>query len=152
MNKEIAATRESLGKQKDWLARKLRIMQRYGYAGDMVMILMSAEDISQTMRVWKYLENLTRYEHDVLASYRANLKALGEKSERLRLLKAELAKNAEKVKSNRKRDGGQKKRERSRPVFGPERKGLTPENARRAEKCRPRSCWILSVNRPNRHL
>ena len=49
VNSEIAATRESLGKQKDWLARKLRVMQRYGYAGDMVMVLMSAEDISQTI-------------------------------------------------------------------------------------------------------
>jgi septal ring factor EnvC (AmiA/AmiB activator) len=74
-----------MGKQRDWLARKLRIMQRYGYAGDMVMILMSAEDISQMMRVWKYLEHLTRYEHDVLASYRANLMALDEKSEKLLL-------------------------------------------------------------------
>jgi hypothetical protein len=39
-----------MGKQKDWLARKLRIMQRYGYAGDMVMLLMSAGDISHLMR------------------------------------------------------------------------------------------------------
>jgi murein hydrolase activator len=99
VNREIAATRESLEKQKAWLARKLRVMQRYGYAGDLVMILMSAEDISQTMRVWKYLENLTRYEHDILASYRANLRALDEKSEKLRLLRAELTKNTEKVKT-----------------------------------------------------
>ena len=111
VNREMAATRESLDKQKDWLARKLRIMQRYGYAGDMVMILMSAEDISQTMRVWKYLENLTRYEHDILASYRANLKALDEKSEKLRLLKAELAKNTEKVKA-KESEMGDRKREK----------------------------------------
>ncbi|MDH4230684.1 MAG: hypothetical protein OEW04_01490, partial [Nitrospirota bacterium] len=99
VNKEIAKTRESLDRQKEWLARKLRIMQRYGYAGDMVMILMSAEDIPRMMRVWKYLESLTRYEHAVLSSYRANLRALDEKSERLRVLMAELEKNAEKVKT-----------------------------------------------------
>ena len=99
VNTEMTATRESLKKQKDWLTRKLRIMQRYGYAGDMVMLLMSAKDISQTMRVWKYLEALTRYEHDILASYRANLKALDEKSEKLRLLKAEFAKNTDNVKA-----------------------------------------------------
>jgi len=109
VNREIEATRKSLDKQKDWLARKLRIMQRYGYAGDMVMILMSAEDISQTMRVWKYLEDLTRYEHDILASYRANLKALDEKSEKLRLLKAELAKNTEKVKAKESEIGDSKR-------------------------------------------
>jgi septal ring factor EnvC (AmiA/AmiB activator) len=109
VNREIEATRKSLDKQKDWLARKLRIMQRYGYAGDMVMILMSAEDISQTMRVWKYLEDLTRYEHEILASYRANLKALDEKSEKLRLLKAELAKNTEKVKAKESEIGDSKR-------------------------------------------
>jgi septal ring factor EnvC (AmiA/AmiB activator) len=113
VNREMAETRARLDKQKEWLARKLRIMQRYGYAGDMVMILMSAEDISQTMRVWKYLENLTRYEHDILASYRANLKALDEKAEKLRLLKAELAENAEKVKAKENEIGDRKREKES---------------------------------------
>lgn len=111
VNSGIARTQEDLGKQKDWLARKLRIMQRYGYAGDTVMLLMSAEDISQMMRVWKYLENLTRYEHEVLAGYRANLKALDEKSEKLRMLKAELEKNTEKVRT-KENEIGEKKREK----------------------------------------
>ena len=111
VNREIAETRESLAKQREWLARKLRIMQRYGYAGDMVMLLMSAEDISQTMRVWKYLENLTRYEHDVLSSYRTNLTALDEKSEKLRRLRAELEKDTEKVKT-KENEMGEKIREK----------------------------------------
>ncbi len=113
VNREMAETRARLDKQKEWLARKLRIMQRYGYAGDMVMILMSAEDISQTMRAWKYLENLTRYEHDILASYRANLKALDEKAEKLRLLRTQLAENAEKVKV-KENEIGDRKREKER--------------------------------------
>ena len=111
VNREIAKTRENLEKQKDWLARKLRIMQRYGYAGDTVMLLMSAEDISQMMRVWKYLENLTRYEHSVLTSYRNNLVTLDEKSGKLRLLKAELEKNAEKVRT-KENEIGEKKKEK----------------------------------------
>lgn len=111
VNSGIARTQEDLGKQKDWLARKLRIMQRYGYAGDTVMLLMSAEDISQMMRVWKYLENLTRYEHEVLAGYRANLRALDEKSEKLRMLKAELERNTEKVRTKEK-ETGERKREK----------------------------------------
>ena len=111
VNRGIAQTRESLEKQKDWLARKLRIMQRYGYAGDMVMVLMSAEDVPHMMRVWKYMENLTRYEHNVLANYRANLRALDEKSGKLLLLKAELEKNTEKVMTKEK-EMGEKKREK----------------------------------------
>ena len=97
VNREIARTRESLDKQNEWLARKLRLMQRYGYAGDMVMILMGAEDISQMMRVWKYLEKLLLHEHDILTNYRINLKVLNEKSEKLAILKAELEKITAKV-------------------------------------------------------
>jgi septal ring factor EnvC (AmiA/AmiB activator) len=111
VNKEIANTRKSLDKQKEWLARKLRIMQRYGYAGDMVRLLMSAEDISRMMRVWKYLENLTRYEHDLLSSYRANLRALDEKSEKLSVLRAELEKNTVKVKT-KENEMAEKKKEK----------------------------------------
>ena len=111
VNSEIAKTRESIEKQKDWLVRKLRIMQRYGYAGDMVMLMMSAGDISQMMRVWKYLEHLTRYEHHILASYRANLTALDEKSEKLLILKAELEKNTQKVQT-KESEIGEKKREK----------------------------------------
>jgi len=111
VNREIGKTRENLERQKDWLARKLRIMQRYGYAGDMVMLLMSAEDVSQMMRVWKYLENLTRHEHSILAAYRANLKSLDEKSEKLRTLKAELERNTEKIMA-KENEMGEKKREK----------------------------------------
>jgi murein hydrolase activator len=111
VNREISNTRANLDKQRDWLTRKLRIMQRYGYAGDMVMILLSADDFSQTMRVWKYLESLARYEHDILTSYRANLKALDEKSEKLRLLRAELAKNTERV-TAKESEMGERKREK----------------------------------------
>jgi septal ring factor EnvC (AmiA/AmiB activator) len=107
----MEATRASMGKQREWLARKLRIMQRYGYAGDLVLILMSAEDLSQTMRVWKYLENLTRYEHGILARYRANLMALDEKSEELRRLRVELAQNTERVKA-KELEIGDRKREK----------------------------------------
>jgi murein hydrolase activator len=111
VTKEIAQTRKNLDKQKEWLARKLRIMQRYGYAGDMVMILMSTENISQMMRVWKYLENLTRYENNILSSYRANLRALDEKSEKLLVLKTELEKNTAKVKT-KENEMAEKKREK----------------------------------------
>lgn len=111
VNRDIRKTREHLERQKKWLSRKLRIMQRYGYAGDMVMLLIGAEDISQMMRVWKYLEHLTRREHDILSAYRKNLSALDEKSEKLRNLKAELERNTAKVMA-KERDMEEKKREK----------------------------------------
>jgi septal ring factor EnvC (AmiA/AmiB activator) len=65
----------------------------------MLVLLMSAGDISQMMRIWKYLENITLYEHKVLGNYRENLQKFNEEYERLRVLEAELKTNAGKVKT-----------------------------------------------------
>jgi murein hydrolase activator len=94
---EIDKTKKAIEKQQDWLGRKLRSMQRFGHAGDMLLSLMSAEDLSQMIRVWKYLENLTRSEHGKITEYRSNLSSLDEKSGRLRALKAEIMQKTEAV-------------------------------------------------------
>lgn len=86
-----------LSKQKEWLKRKLMVMQKFGYSGDMLTLLMSAEDISQMMRIWKYLENIALYEHRVIGDYRETLSRYNEKYERLRVLKVQLKANAERV-------------------------------------------------------
>ncbi len=88
-----------LSKQKEWLKRKLMVMQKFGHFGDMLMVLMSAEDISQVMRVWKYLESIALYEHRVLGDYRETLNKYNEKYERLRVLQVQLKTNADKVKA-----------------------------------------------------
>jgi murein hydrolase activator len=94
---EIDKTKKAIEKQQDWLGRKLRSMQRFGHAGDMLLSLMSAEDLSQMIRVWKYLENLTRSEHGKITEYRSNLSSLDEKSGRLRALKTEIVQKTEAV-------------------------------------------------------
>jgi septal ring factor EnvC (AmiA/AmiB activator) len=96
---EIQRMDSVLTKQKEWLKKKLMVMHKFGYSGDMLVLLMSASDISQMMRIWKYLENITLYEHRVLGDYRETLKKFNEKYERLRVLKAELKTGADKVKT-----------------------------------------------------
>lgn len=88
-----------LARQKEWLKRKLIVMHKFGRSGDMLVLLMSAGDISQMMRVWKYLENITLYENRVLGDYRETLKKFTEKFERLMVLKAELKTGTDKVKT-----------------------------------------------------
>ena len=94
---EIDKIRGTLEKQQDWLKRKLRIMNRFGYSGDMLVLLLSAEDISQMMRTWKYLEQITLHEHQVLGDYRENLSNFTEKYEHLKAMKAELKTDAERI-------------------------------------------------------
>ncbi|GAB4491014.1 MAG: peptidoglycan DD-metalloendopeptidase family protein [Thermodesulfovibrionales bacterium] len=113
---EMAATREEMAKlkarierQQDWMKRKFRVMYRFGYSGDMVIQLMSAEDSAQIMRTWRYLQSLIRHEHATLSSYRQNLAALDEKQKKLEVLKANLQKTSEKVKSKEAELAEQKK-------------------------------------------
>jgi len=96
---EIEKIRRTLEKQQDWLKRKLRIMNRFGYSGDMLVLLLSAEDISQMMRTWKYLEQITLHEHQVLGDYRENLREFTEKYEHLKTMKTELKTDAERIKA-----------------------------------------------------
>ena len=96
---EIEKIRVTLEKQKDWLKRKLRIMNRFGYSGDMLVLLLSAGDISQMMRTWKYLEQITLHEHQVLGDYRENLREFTEKYEHLKTMKTELKTDAERIKA-----------------------------------------------------
>ncbi len=99
VNEEIGKTKVSLEKQKDWINRKLRVMHKFGYSGDTLMLLLNADDISQMMRIWRYLENITRYEHKILGDYQKNLRNLDEKSKKLNVLKTELLANKKEIKT-----------------------------------------------------
>ncbi len=96
---DIDKTKASLRRKQEWLKRKLRIMYRYGYSGDILLQLMSAEDISELMRVWKYLQDLSRHEHAALAEYRQTLGLLVEKQKRLATLEKEIAEQTVRVRS-----------------------------------------------------
>ena len=105
---DIEKTKSILEKQKEWLKRKLVVMHKLGYSGDMLVLLMSAGDVSQMMRMWKYLENITLYEQKILGDYRDNLKRFNDKYERLQVLKAELKTNADRVKAKEKEFAGER--------------------------------------------
>lgn len=99
VNAEIANTQNSMEKQKDWIKRKMRSMHKIGYSGDITMLLLGSDDISQTVRNWRYLEDIARYENRVLNNYRVNLKGLDEKNRQLENLKADLSRNSQKIRA-----------------------------------------------------
>lgn len=94
---DIEKTRKSIEKHKEWIGRKLRTMNKYGYSGDILILLLSSVDMSQIMRTWKYLDHITRYEHSVLVIYQENLRNLGEKNRELEGLKTAMADEQEKI-------------------------------------------------------
>ncbi len=94
---EISQNRSDIEKRGEWLKRKLRAMQKYGHAADIVMLFLSSEDISQLMRRGKSLQYIAGYEHRVLNTYKENLESLQKKESQLMALKAEQVKNRERV-------------------------------------------------------
>ncbi len=94
---EIDANKAKLDKQREWIRRKLRILQRYGYSSDIILLLSTSEDMAQLMRRWKYLEALTLFERRVMEDYKENIRGLNEKENHLKSLRAEIKKNVEKI-------------------------------------------------------
>ena len=99
VNTEIEKTKTKLERQKIWLKRKLRTIHRFGYSGDTVVLMMSSDDMSQTMRTLKYLEHITRYEQTLVGNFRDNLNILKSKYDRLQSLRAELKVQTDKVRT-----------------------------------------------------
>jgi septal ring factor EnvC (AmiA/AmiB activator) len=96
---QIEKIQRSLERQKNWIRRKLRAMNRVGYGGDALTQVLSAEDMTQLMRTWKYLEQITLYEHKVLQTYRENLQKLETEQKKLEGLRVEFKVRQDKVKS-----------------------------------------------------
>lgn len=95
---EIAVNRGELDKQKGWMRRKLRIMQRYGQGGEMLFLLAASEDIADLMRRWKYLERIAMHERSAIERYSDNLRRLDEKEKQLKGLRASLERDGERIK------------------------------------------------------
>jgi septal ring factor EnvC (AmiA/AmiB activator) len=99
LNAEIEETKGRLTTEKDWLKRKLRMMNRLGYSGDVVTLLLSAENVPQMMRIWKYLERVAVYERTVMTNHKSDLNRLDGQSRKLRSLQEVLRQNTAKVKA-----------------------------------------------------
>lgn len=106
---DISVNRAKLERQTEWLKRKLCVMQKHGYSGDVVILLSTSEDIAQLMRRWRYIKELAGYDHKMLNSYKETIKNLAEQESRLKTLHAELKKSEEKIQANEKAIAEKKK-------------------------------------------
>ncbi len=96
---DISLNESSIERRREWIKRKLRAMQKYGHTTDIVMLFLSADDVSQMMRSGKSLQYIAAYEHGVLNTYKENLEGLQAKNRQLIMLKTELIRNKEKVRA-----------------------------------------------------
>jgi septal ring factor EnvC (AmiA/AmiB activator) len=106
---DIFKNKGDINRQREWIKRKLRAMQKYGRTSESVMVFLSSDDISQLMRRWKALQYIAVYENKVLNTYKQNLQNLHQKEDQLLKLKEELIKDKEKVRVEEESLAGKKK-------------------------------------------
>lgn len=99
---DIESTEKKIRTQKDWIRRKLRAMNKIGYSGDAIVLLLSAQDVPQMLRAWKYLERMSVREQHVLNDYRMNYEILNKKNQELQTLKAGLFQNQKAIRTKEK--------------------------------------------------
>jgi septal ring factor EnvC (AmiA/AmiB activator) len=105
---DISINRGSIERQREWIKRKMRAMQKNWYPGDIILLFSGTDNVSQLMKNWKNLEYIALYESRILNNYKENLRELQEKEKQLKVLNAELAKNTEKVKTKEAELAGKK--------------------------------------------
>ncbi len=87
-------------RERTWLVRKLRTLQRYGKGIDVMLLLTSTDDMGEIMRRWKYLERISHYEKKVIDDYSRNVEQLKRQEEQLRKLKEALKRDEERIRLN----------------------------------------------------
>lgn len=107
-NDKLSHIKNSMSKRKDWIKRKLRVMQRFGYSGDLLMVLLSSRDVSQMIRIWRDMEVIAAYDNKVLDDYRRNLADLNAETTRLESLRSELMLKTRRVAAEEKELAGQR--------------------------------------------
>ncbi|NOZ26005.1 MAG: peptidoglycan DD-metalloendopeptidase family protein [Nitrospirae bacterium] len=101
VRQEIRKISRKLDRQKTWLKRKVVGMQKYGVSSlggtpsaslktDPLMLLMTAEDLPQVIRKWRYLKRLAEYEYSLLKDYSENIQGLKQRQDRLSSLMKKL--------------------------------------------------------------
>jgi septal ring factor EnvC (AmiA/AmiB activator) len=95
---EIGKLSKKIDTQRSWLKRKIQALQKYGTFSffafdrtnirqgkgispgigkvDPIMSLLTAEDLSHMIRIWRYLRVIAEYEYNLLKDYSKNLKEL----------------------------------------------------------------------------
>lgn len=100
IEQEKALTERKLEKERAWLIRKLRALQRYGKGIDIMVLLTSTDDPGEIMRRWKYLERISHYEKKAIEDYSRNLEGLRQQERQLLELHERLRRDEERIRVN----------------------------------------------------
>lgn len=111
LQKDIDLNKRNLDYQKDLLKNRLRALQKSSRMDDALLIIISGEDFSQTLRLLRYLNEIAHYDYRIINIYNESLIKLNSKQENLKRLFSDL-KLAEKKLTKLEESLKEKKKER----------------------------------------
>ena len=90
VQEEITLNKEHMQQQWNYLKKRLRTLQRMEKGNDAVLVLISGADIAKTLRMTRYLKDISSYDHGLIVNYSEAVKSLGAKQDRLNQLSGSL--------------------------------------------------------------
>lgn len=111
LQKDIDLNKRNIDYQSDLLKNRLRALQKRSRVDDALLIIISGEDFSQTLRLLRYLNEIAGHDHKIINIYKESLIELNSKQENLKRLFSDL-KLAEKKLTKIEESLKEKKKER----------------------------------------
>ncbi len=92
LQSEINALKDALREQGDLLRKRLRTLQRTSRETDPLLIVLSGEDISRSLRIVRYLRDISARDYALMNRYAQSVRNLQERQDRLAKLHGDLKK------------------------------------------------------------
>ena len=90
LQEDIKTDSAALQVHKGRLKKRLRTLFTFNLEKDALLVLLSGDDVAQSLRIMRYLKDISSYDYGLVTRYKEDLKALAEKETGLRKLSAEL--------------------------------------------------------------
>ncbi|HEX8949547.1 MAG TPA: peptidoglycan DD-metalloendopeptidase family protein [Dissulfurispiraceae bacterium] len=90
LQEDIKTDSAALQMQKGHLKKRLRTLLTFNIEKDAFLVLLSGDDVAQSLRIVRYLKDISAYDYGLITKYKEDLRVLAEKETGLRELSAEL--------------------------------------------------------------
>jgi len=97
LQEEIKTDSAALQRHKSHLKKRLRALRMFNLEQDTLLVLMSGEDIAQSLRTVRYLQDISSHDYQMIQRFKSELQVLTEKESVLKKLSAELKSEEKKL-------------------------------------------------------
>ncbi len=94
---ELERITQALRKQRLMLRKKIRTIQRFGNSVDRLMLLLNTQDLSELLRMNRYLRSISEYDYRQIERYKETSEKLSEKNIQYRTYLTKLRKSKQKL-------------------------------------------------------